>query len=381
MDFSFTDEQQAIADLAKQIFTDKASHERVRQIERGGGPRFDRELWQEVAKAGLLGIAVPQAHAGAGLGFLEVALIIEQVARAAAPIPLLETVVLGALPLAKFGSAAQRAAWLPRIVEGKAILTAALTEDQGDPLRPATTARKDGNDWRLAGVKTCVPAGDIADLVLVPATSDARQVGVFLVETSAPGLRIESLVTTSGQPEARIALDDVRLGSDAVLGDSGKGAQIIEWLTERATSALACVALGVCEQALALTADYTKSRKQFDQPIAMFQAVGQRLADAYVDVEAIRLTAWQAAWRIAAGMPAASQVAIAKFWAGTGGQRVVHSAQHLHGGMGVDRDYPLHRYFLYAKQLELSLGGPTAQLRKLGRMIVAEADREASEQA
>jgi alkylation response protein AidB-like acyl-CoA dehydrogenase len=379
MDFSFTDEQQAIADLAKQIFTDKATHERLRQIERADGPRFDRELWQEVAKAGLLGIAVPQAHGGAGLGFLEVALIVEQMARAAAPIPLLETIVLGALPLAEFGSPAQQQAWLPRVVAGTAIITAALVEDQRQLAQPLTTARQDGASWRLSGVKTCVPAGELADLLLIPAITDGTRVMIFLVEASAPGLRIESLVTTSGQPEARITLDDVRVGADAVLGNAATGAHILEWISDRATTALACVALGVCQQALALTAEYTKNRKQFDQPIAMFQAVGQRLADAYVDTEAIRLTTWQAAWRISAGLPASSQVAIAKFWAGSGGQRVVHTAQHLHGGMGVDRDYPLHRYFLYAKQLELTLGGTTSQLRKLGRLIVAQADATADE--
>lgn len=378
MDFAFSEEQQQIGDLAKQIFTDKAPHERVRQIERAGGPRFDRELWAEVAKAGLLGIAVPQAHGGAGLGFLEVALIVEQTARAAAPIPLLETLVLGALPLAEFGSAAQQRTWLPKVVDGTAILTAALSEDQRDPARPATTARKDGNGWRLTGSKTCVPAGELADLVLVPATADNGQVVVFLVEASTPGLRVEPVDTTSGQPEARITLDDVRVGADAVLGDPSTGAQVLAWIHERATTALACVALGVAEQALALTAEYTKNRKQFDQPIAMFQAVGQRLADAYVDTEAIRLTAWQAAWRIAAGLPAASQVAVAKYWAGSAGQRIVHTAQHLHGGMGVDRDYPLHRYFLYAKQLELTLGGTTSQLQRLGKLIVAEADAAAS---
>lgn len=380
MDFSFTDEQQQIADLAKQIFADKASHDRVRQIERAGGPRFDRELWAEVAKAGLLGIPVPQAHGGAGLGFLEAALIVEQCARAAAPIPLLETVVLGALPIAEFGSAAQQATWLPKIAEGKAIMTAALTEDQGDPLRPTTVARKDGASWRLSGTKTCVPAGELADVVLVPAATDGK-VAVFLIEASTPGLKTAPLDTTSGQPEARIDLDDVRVGAEALLGDVKKGAAIVEWINERATTALAFVALGVCEQALAMTADYTKNRKQFDQPIAMFQAVGQRLADAYVDVEAIRLTAWQAGWRIAAGMPAAAQVAIAKYWAATGGQRVVHTAQHLHGGMGVDRDYALHRYFLYAKHLELQLGGATTQLRRLGRLIAAEAGNAAREGA
>ncbi|MCC6849003.1 MAG: acyl-CoA/acyl-ACP dehydrogenase [Deltaproteobacteria bacterium] len=373
MDFSFSDEQQQIAELAKRIFTDHASHERVRQIERAGGPRFDRELWAEAARAGLLGIAVPQAHGGAGLGFFEVALVVEQMARAAAPIPLLETIVTGALPIAEYGTDAQRNAWLPKVVEGEAILTAALTEDQADPQRPTTTARKDGASWRISGIKTCVPAGDLADLLLVPAAADGKVV-VLLVEAATPGLRTWPLLTTSGQPEARIELDDVRVGADAVLGTTATGGAVLAWIEERATTALACVALGVCEQALALTSDYTKNRKQFDQPIAMFQAVGQRLADAYIDVEAIRLTTWQAAWRLAVGLPAETQVAIAKYWAGAGGQRVVHTAQHLHGGMGVDRDYPLHRYFLYAKQLELQLGGTTTQLRRLGRLIAAEAN-------
>jgi 3-oxocholest-4-en-26-oyl-CoA dehydrogenase beta subunit len=377
MDFSFSDEQQQIVDLAKQIFADRATHERVRQIERADGPRFDRELWGEVAKAGLLGIAVPQEHGGAGLGFFEAALIVEQTARAAAPIPFLETVVLGALPLAEFGSAAQRQRWLPTIAAGDAILTAALTEDQGDVLQPTATARSDDGGWRLSGVKTCVPAAELADLMLVPAASEDGRVVVLLVEPQAPGVRIQPLLTTSGQPEARVELDDVRVGADARLGTAADGARILAWIEERATTALACVALGVSAQALALTADYTKNRKQFDQPIAMFQAVGQRLADAYVDVEAIRLTAWQAAWRLAAGLPATMQVAVAKFWADTAGQRVVHTAQHLHGGIGVDRDYPLHRYFLYAKQLELTLGGATTQLRRMGRLIAAEADAEA----
>jgi alkylation response protein AidB-like acyl-CoA dehydrogenase len=121
-----------------------------------------------------------------------------------------------------------------------------------------------------------------------------------------------------------------------------------------------------------MTAEYAKTREQFDRPIASFQAVGQRAADAYIDAEAIRLTAWQAAWRVDAGLPATAEVAVAKFWAADGGQRVVHAAQHLHGGIGVDRDYPLHRYFLWAKHLELMLGGGTSQLRTLGGLLAAE---------
>ena len=145
-----------------------------------------------------------------------------------------------------------------------------------------------------------------------------------------------------------------------------------EWIVERTTAGLCAIAIGVCEEALRLTAEYTKTREQFDRPIATFQAVGQRAADAYIDTEAVRLTAWQASWRLAAGLPATEEVAVAKFWAAEGGQRVVHAAQHLHGGIGVDRDYPLYRYFTWAKQLELTLGGATPQLVHLGRLLAAE---------
>ena len=132
------------------------------------------------------------------------------------------------------------------------------------------------------------------------------------------------------------------------------------------------VSLGACESALEMTSEYIKTRKQFDQPIAMFQAVGHRAADAFIDTEAIRLTSWQAAWRISAGLDAEKQVAVAKFWCAEGAKRVVHAATHLHGGVGVDTEYPLHRYFLYARHLELALGGGTPQLLKLGKLLAAE---------
>ena len=175
----------------------------------------------------------------------------------------------------------------------------------------------------------------------------------------APGVSRERQRTTSGHPEALLRLDGVRVDADHLLGGSDRGAEVLDWTVERATAALCALAIGICEEAVRMTAEYTKTREQFDRPIATFQAVGQRAADAYIDTEAIRLTAWQALWRLSEELPAAAEVAVAKFWAAEGGQRVVHAAQHLHGGMGVDLDYPLHRYFLLAKQLELTLGGTT----------------------
>lgn len=367
MDFSYSDEQAAAIDLARQILTDHCTPKALRALDLAGGERFDRALWKKLAEAGLLAAGVPEAHGGAGMGFLTIAGIVEQVGRTAAPVPLLETTVMGALPLAQFGNAAQKEAWLPCIARGEAIVTAALVERHRATTEPGTRAERDGARFVLRGEKLAVPAGPIADAFLVPATLDGG-VAVFLVEARAAGVAAEPLVTTSRQPESMLVLDGA---PGDLVGGASQGAEIAAWIEQRATAALCALAVGVCAEALRLTAEYTKARKQFDQPIATFQAVGQRAADAFIDTEAIRLTALQAAWRIDAGLDAAAAVATAKFWAATGGSRVVRAAQHLHGGAGVDREYPLHRYYLWARQLELTLGGGTQQLRKLGKLIAS----------
>jgi alkylation response protein AidB-like acyl-CoA dehydrogenase len=281
--------------------------------------------------------------------------------------------VLGALPIAQFGTDAQRKQYLPGVVAGDTVLTAALVETGTVALHPTATAKVDGDGWRLDGVKTCVPAGFIADRILVPAAGDDDGgLVVLIVDPNSSGVTRERQDTTSGIPQARLELDGVRVEASDVLGDGESGVEIVDWIVERTTAAMRSIATGVCEQALQMTAEYTKTREQFDRPIATFQAVGQRAADAYIDTEAVRLTALQAAWRLEEGLPATAEVAVAKFWAADGGQRVVHAAQHLHGGIGVDRDYPLHRYFLWAKELELTLGGATPQLLKLGAILAAE---------
>ncbi len=372
MDFSFTEEQEATRDLARQILQDRVTHERLKELE-AGGESFDRDTWAELAKAGLLGIALPESAGGSGLGFVALGLLLEEVGRTVAPVPVLPTVVLGALPIAEFGTAAQQQAYLPGVVTGDTVLSAALVELGTEPAHPSTTARRDGGGWLLNGEKTCVPAGLVADRVLVPARAgDNGTIVVLIVDPATGGVTRERQDTTTGIPEARLVFDGVRVDDGDVLGDPSAGAAIVEWIVERADTALASIATGVCEQALQMTAEYTKTREQFERPIATFQAVGQRAADAYIDTEAIRLTTLQAAWRLEEGLPAAAEVAIAKFWAADGGQRVVHAAQHLHGGIGVDRDYPLHRYFLWAKHLELTLGGATPQLLKLGAILATE---------
>ena len=210
-------------------------------------------------------------------------------------------------------------------------------------------------------MKTCVPAGTYADLVLVPA-STPDGVRVFLVEPSADGVTVERQMTSNKEAEARITLDGVRVGADAVL----EGDDVVHWIVQRATLGLVATQLGVLSRAVELTAEYSKTRVQFERPIATFQAVGQRMADAYIDVEGVRLTLIQAMWRLAEGLPADTEIEVAKYWAADAGHRVAHTAVHIHGGVGIDVDYPLHRYFVAAKKHEFTLGGATEQLLRIG---------------
>ena len=227
-----------------------------------------------------------------------------------------------------------------------------------------------GGEWLLSGAKTTVVAAPLADLLLVPAATAGGTV-VFLVAPGDAGVTVERQQVTGGGSAGRVTLRGARLGGDRVLGSPAEGPGITEWLVARGTVGLCALQLGVVERALELTSAYARDRVQFGRPIGSFQAVTQRLADAYIDVEAVRLTMWQAAWRLAAGLPAGTEVATAKFWAADAGHRVAHTAVHVHGGVGIDLDYPLHRYFTAAKRCEFALGGATAQLRHIGAALAS----------
>ncbi|HEX2578488.1 MAG TPA: acyl-CoA dehydrogenase family protein [Aquihabitans sp.] len=372
MDLSLTAEQTAIRDLAARILGEQLTPERLREIERSDA-WFAADTWTDLAKADLLGLCLPEAHGGGGYGFFELALLLEQVGRAVAPLPVLPTLALGALPIAEFGSEELQARWLPGVAAGEVVLTAALSEggDGLPPEVPATTANADGDGWRLTGTKHLVPAAELAMRVLVPArTSDGRST-VFLVDPTAAGVALERNLGPNLEPLSTLTLDGVQVGAADVLGAVDGGADVVAWTADRGVAAHCAVQAGVCEMALRTTATYVSERKQFDTPIATFQAVAQRAADAYIDTEAVRVTAYQAAWRLGEGRPAAEELAIAKFWAAEGAHRVVHAAQHLHGGIGVDVDYPVHRAFRWAKHVELSLGGGTTHLRRLGALLAA----------
>lgn len=367
MDFTPTPGQVDAAALARRILTDRCTPQRLTEVE-AGGDRFDRALWQEVADAGLVGLALPEEHGGAGLGLLELVSVLEEAGRVVAPLPLAGHVP-AAMTVARFGTEEQRSAWLPGAVSGTTVLAAAVSEDRADtPARPTTTARPSEGGWVLDGVKTAVPGGTVADLLLVPA-STPDGVAVFLVQPGDGGVAVLGQRTSDGDAVGRLELDGVTLPADRLLPG---GAEALTFLTQHLTVAVAALQLGVCAGGLDLTAAYAKTREQFGRPIGSFQAVSQRLADGYIDVQGLRLTVTHAAWRLAEGLPSEVEVATAKLWAADTGHKIAHTTVHVHGGVGIDLDGTAHRYFTAAKRAEFALGGTTVQALAVGRILATE---------
>lgn len=364
MDFTFTDDQQSLQSLAAQVFGGHASTERVRAVE-AGDERVDRELWAQLAATGLLGVAVPEAAGGAGLGLVEACLVLEQQGAHVAPVPLWQTVT-AALAIAELATGPQQAAVLPHVTDGSAMLTVALEEfGAGALTAPATRASRDGDGgWLLSGIKAAVPAAHVAARALVSASLPDGTPAVFLADLHGAGITAEPADTTAHELAAHLSFADAP-------GEMVGGADALDRLLDLAQVAIAAVQLGVAASAMRQGAKYVSEREQFGRPIGTFQAVQHQLADCYLDVEAMRVTLWQAAWLCAAGERAGTAVGVASWWAADGGARVVHRVQHLHGGIGVDVDYPIHRYLLWGKQLAGLLGGQAARLERLGERIAS----------
>lgn len=364
MEFSISEDQAAIADLACQVFEDKVTHEYLRDQAQPDEPQSDEhlnnELWQTLAKAGLLGVAVSPSCGGSGLGVLELGAVLEAQGRYLAPIPLLET-YLATLTLQQFASEDIQKEILPKLVSGESVL--ALSMD-GDHAR----AERSDNQWLLNGNYPWVPLAACASTILLVAQSEDGP-EVFLLPAATEGCKTELGQNTVLHQGYQLSLNQVRLRDEDRLTASIGGEGILEWMCQRFWALQAALQLGALEEALQRTADYTLERKQFGKPIASFQAVSHRAANGYIDIEVLRSVYWQAAWRLSAGKDAAQESRLAKWWLAEAGHRVSHSVQHLHGGIGSDLDYPIHRYFLWAKHQEFSGGNAAQVLAQQGAIL------------
>lgn len=365
MDFSFSDDQIEIKKGIETILTGLVTDDSLKALGKEG-KWFHARAWKALAEAEMLGLALPESVGGAGMGLVELCLLVHQAGRTVAPIPAIPTLVSAALPVVTYGTAAQQARLLEGVATGDTILTAALVSyDARDARTPTARAKKSGDGYVVTGTFTNVPFVAESKRVLVAAKTDAGVV-VGFIDPKGKGVTVSRQIGTSGEPLSELVLSDALIAADDVLGTEANGQEILKFTVDRTVLATVALEYGVAEGALKLTAAYAKERKQFGVPIGAFQAVSNRMGDAYIDLEALKVCLWQAAWRIEAGREYDDALAVAKFWAAESGARITATAQHVHGGMGFDRDYPVHRYFLTSKHLEFTFGGPQEQLRAIG---------------
>lgn len=365
MDFDLDEDLEQVQKLAGKVFGDLTTQQRLREVEQADG--FDRALWQALVDTDLLGIALPEEAGGAGMGVTGLMVLLEQQGRRVAPVPLWSALATAALPIAEHGSPAQRERWLTGLLDGSLILTGSF-EQLADGSEPLSGSR-DGSTLRVSGTLALVPGGSVADAIVVPVALDSGDHVVAILPADRGGLTVTQVRATDQLNAAAAVLDGVELSQEDLL--PGADASAVEGVRARARLALCALAIGVGEEALRMTAEYTSQRHQFGRPLSTNQAVPLRAADAYLNIEAIRLTTHRAAWHLDRGEEHEGRVAamVAKLWGSRGGLSAVHATQHLHGGLGADIDYPIHRYFLWGRQIAFTMGSAAAVQTQLGDLL------------
>lgn len=371
MDFALSPEQELLKREARHFLDTECPKKLVSEIEQSE-LGYSPQIWKKMAELGWLGLTIPEEYGGLGGSLVDLAILFEELGKTALPSPFFCTILLGAFPILDGGSEEQKRRLLPGIANGESILTLALSEPgtDYDPAFVETKARRKGEGFVVSGIKLFVPYAAAADYILVVArvsegTSQSNDPSTFVVPAGSKGVSAKPLKTSAGDRLYELVLDDVVIPCGHVIGKIGEGWPSIEKALLRATAIQCVQTVGIMQQALSLTANYTSTRVQFGRPIGSFQAVQHRLANMLIDVEGARWLSYRAVSRLAQGLPAFREVAIAKAWASDACQRVAYAAQHLHGGIGMHLEYELHFYFRWAKVMELSLGPAPYHLAKI----------------
>ena len=363
MDFTLTEEQEMLRKSARDFLEEKCPTALVREMytdERG----YPQSLWKEMAELGWMGLAFPENYGGSGMSFLDLAVLLEETGRACLPGPFLSSVVLGGLTILDAGNEQQKQKYLPAIARGEAIFTLALTEEDAgyDAASVKVTATPDGNDYVITGTKLFVPDANVADYLLCVARTGQPEdtdggITVFIIDTSTSGICHSVLKTISGDKLCEVTFNQVNVGAENIIGEPGKGWDIVQRTIRRAAVSKCCELVGASQKALELTLDYAKERRQFNRPIGSFQIIQHHCVDMATDVDATRFSTYQAAWRLSEGLSCIKEVAVAKAWAGEANDRVVTLAHQIHGAIGCTLDHDLGLYTKRGKAAQLSFGG------------------------
>jgi alkylation response protein AidB-like acyl-CoA dehydrogenase len=361
VDFALNEQQEMMQTMARDFlaaeYTDKVLKAMVKD-ETGCTP----ELWRKLAGMNLTGLAIPEQYGGVG-DFLDLTVVLEEMGRACFNGPFFAAVVLGAGAILEAGGESQKGEYLPKIAEGKLIVTLALTEQSGKYTADAVKvkATKQGADYVISGTKLFVPDAQSADYIICAArTAEGKEsadgITLFLVDKNTPGITVKPLQTIAGDKQAEVIFDNVKVPADSVLGEVDKAWPHIENIVRKAAVARCAEMVGLAQKALDISLDYAKERIAFGHPIGAFQSIQHRCADMLIDLDSSRFATYQAAWRINEGLPAVREAAIAKAWTGQACRRIVTSAHQVHGAIGFTEDHILHYYTKRVRAGEFSFG-------------------------
>ena len=359
MDLGLNETQQMLRTSAREFLETECPTSYVRDMERDERG-YTPQIWDKLAGLGWLGLVVPEEYGGTGLGFVELAVVLEEMGRVLMPGPYFSTVVMAGMTVADAGSEDQKREYLSGIASGRLIMTLALTEPSGrwDAEGVQTTAQKSGDGYVLNGTKLYVPNANVSDYVIVAARTGQGEsdISLFVISSSADGLTATPLDTLASDKQSELMLNDVYVPGSALLGEFNGG-----WKTLERTLAWGAVAkcaemLGGAQQTLDMTVAYAKQRIQFGRAIGSFQAIQHHVADMAADVEGCRYTTYQAAWMLAEGLPAEREVAMAKAWVSDAYHRVCMLAHQCYGAVGFTKEHDLQLYSRRSKAAELMFG-------------------------
>jgi len=356
MDFGLSEEQEMLKTTARDFLEKECPISLVRDMEEDE-KGYSPELWRKMAELGWLGLVFPEEYGGGGGNFLDLTVLLEEMGRSLVPGPFVPTVVLCGFPILAAGTEEQKHDFLPRIAEGEAILTMALTEPSAcySARGIEAGASPDKSDYIISGTKLFVSDAHIArHLLCVVRTGDG--ITLLLTDAGSPGIRCSLLKTLASDRQCEVIFDKVRVPQKNILGKRDEGWGLVEETLRQAAVAECALMLGGARRVLEMTVDYVKERVQYDRPIGSFQVIQHKCADMAIDVEGARYITYQAAWKLSQGLPCAREVSMAKAWVGEAANRTCLQACHLHGAIGYTQDHDVQLYLRRVKAAGLTFG-------------------------
>lgn len=356
MDLGFSKDQKMIRTSVREFLEMECPSDKVRELEEDE-KGYDPEMWQMMAELGWMGIILPEEYDGTEGDFIDLMIVIEEMGRKLLPSPFFSTIALCSLPLMEYGNSEQKERFLPRIAAGEQIWTLALTESSAT-YRPSDiklNATLKGEEYLLSGTKVFVPYAHVADYLLVIG-KDEDGFTMFIVDTKTQGIKTEVIPTTAHDKQCEVTFDDVKVPARNILGEAGRGWDIVSFILQRGTVLKCAEMVGGAQAALEITNDYAKKRIQFDRPIGSFQAVQHKLAEMFIDVEGLRYLIYEAACGISNRSPSDLLISIAKAKANEVYQRTSIESIKVHGAIGFTREQDIGLYHLRTKAWEFALG-------------------------